>query len=44
MGELGEKAIDVFYVTDLTGAKVEDPARQKRIRGALLKVLEPARS
>ncbi len=44
VGTYGEKAIDVFYVTDLTGAKVADPARQKRIRAALLKVLEPVRS
>ncbi len=44
VGTYGEKAIDVFYVTDLTGAKVEDPTRQKRIRAALLKVLEPVRS
>ncbi|HHG91058.1 MAG TPA: [protein-PII] uridylyltransferase [Devosia sp.] len=44
VGTYGEKAIDVFYITDLTGAKIEDPARQRRIRDALLKVLESARS
>ncbi|MGB6118221.1 MAG: [protein-PII] uridylyltransferase, partial [Mesorhizobium sp.] len=28
----GEKVIDTFYVTDLTGQKVENPTRQKAIR------------
>ncbi len=32
----GEKAVDVFYVTDLTGAKVESPTRIKRIEETLL--------
>ena len=41
IGTYGEKAVDVFYVTDLTGAKVENPARQKRIRDRLIGVLEP---
>ncbi|VAW17388.1 [Protein-PII] uridylyltransferase / [Protein-PII]-UMP uridylyl-removing enzyme [hydrothermal vent metagenome] len=41
IGTYGEKAVDVFYVTDLTGAKVENPARQKRIRDRLISVLEP---
>ena len=35
----GEKAIDVFYVTDLTGAKIESESRAKRIETALYDVL-----
>lgn len=34
----GEKAVDVFYVTDLTGAKITTTARQLIIRQALLAV------
>ncbi len=37
----GEKAVDVFYVTDLTGAKIKQKARQKRIHDSLMKILEP---
>jgi [protein-PII] uridylyltransferase len=37
----GEKAVDVFYVTDLTGAKIESDSRIKRIEGSLLAVLAP---
>ena len=37
----GEKAIDVFYVTDLTGAKIETESRIKRIEASLLEVLAP---
>ncbi len=37
----GEKAIDVFYVTDLTGAKIENETRIKRIEQSLLAVLVP---
>jgi [protein-PII] uridylyltransferase len=37
----GEKAIDVFYVTDLTGAKIENQSRHKQIESALLAVLSP---
>ena len=36
----GEKAVDVFYVTDLTGTKVTHPGRQAAIRRALLAVFE----
>ncbi|MGI9409599.1 MAG: [protein-PII] uridylyltransferase, partial [Hyphomicrobiaceae bacterium] len=35
----GEKAVDVFYVTDLTNKKITDPSRQKAIRNRLEKVL-----
>ena len=37
----GEKAIDVFYVTDLTGAKIENDSRHKQIERGLLNVLTP---
>jgi [protein-PII] uridylyltransferase len=35
----GEKAVDVFYVTDLTNKKITSPQRQKVIRQRLLEVL-----
>ena len=38
----GEKAIDVFYVTDLTGAKIENATRHKQIENALGNILKPA--
>ncbi len=38
----GEKVIDVFYVTDLTGAKIENEARHRKIELALMQVLAPA--
>ncbi|MFN8831915.1 MAG: [protein-PII] uridylyltransferase [Labrys sp. (in: a-proteobacteria)] len=34
----GEKAIDVFYVTDLTGAKIESSQRQTAIKARLMAV------
>ncbi len=37
----GEKAIDVFYVTDLTGAKIESPQRQTAIKQKLLAAFTP---
>lgn len=36
----GEKVIDTFYVTDLTGAKIDNPTRQETIRKQLLEALE----
>jgi [protein-PII] uridylyltransferase len=38
----GTRAIDVFYVTELNGSKVEEPARMTKIRGALLAELQPS--
>jgi [protein-PII] uridylyltransferase len=35
----GEKAVDVFYVTDLTGGKLMQGARQQKLKKALLDVL-----
>ncbi|HET6376789.1 MAG TPA: [protein-PII] uridylyltransferase [Methylocella sp.] len=39
----GEKAADVFYVTDLTGEKIIMAHKQDAIRRALLHVFEPAK-
>ncbi len=36
----GEKVIDTFYVSDLTGAKIENPMRLHAIRTALTATLE----
>ena len=41
IGTYGEKAVDVFYVTDLTGHKIESKSRQRTIRDTLLKVFQP---
>jgi len=38
----GEKVIDTFYVTDLTGQKIENPARLSAIRERLTEVLTGA--
>ncbi len=38
----GEKAVDVFYVTDLTNKKITSTVRQKAIRDRLTAVLDPA--
>jgi len=35
----GERARDVFYVTDLLGAQINAPTRQAAIRSALLHLL-----
>ena len=37
----GEKVIDVFYVTDLTGAKIENETRHRKIQQTLLQALAP---
>ena len=39
----GERAVDVFYVTDLTGAKIERDTRRKTIEQELLEVLKPGK-
>ncbi|MGE3229556.1 MAG: [protein-PII] uridylyltransferase [Hyphomicrobium sp.] len=36
----GEKAVDVFYVTDLTNKKIESESRQDAIKDRLTKILE----
>jgi [protein-PII] uridylyltransferase len=36
----GEKAVDSFYVTDLTGAKITSPQRQAAIKRRLLAILQ----
>jgi [protein-PII] uridylyltransferase len=36
----GERAVDAFYVTDLTGAKIVSPQRQIAIKRQLLDVFE----
>jgi [protein-PII] uridylyltransferase len=36
----GEKAVDSFYVTDLTGAKLTSPQRQAAVKRRLLAVLQ----
>jgi [protein-PII] uridylyltransferase len=38
----GERVVDVFYVTDLLGAKVSTPTRQAAIRRALIGVFAPS--
>jgi [protein-PII] uridylyltransferase len=43
----GERAVDVFYVTDLMGAKISSPTRQAAIKRALIQLFpleEPAAS
>ena len=39
----GEKAVDSFYVTDLTGQKISSPARQAAIKRQLLAIFRPAK-
>ena len=40
IGTYGEKAVDVFYVTDLTGQKIHVKSRQKKIHDALMNVFK----
>ncbi|MCP4070898.1 MAG: [protein-PII] uridylyltransferase [Hyphomicrobiales bacterium] len=35
----GEKAVDTFYVTDLTGLKITNKARKNKIKDALIKIM-----
>ena len=37
----GERVVDVFYVTDLFGAKITSATRQATIRRALIALLAP---
>ncbi|HML30755.1 MAG TPA: [protein-PII] uridylyltransferase, partial [Hyphomicrobium sp.] len=39
----GEKAVDVFYVTDLLGKQIVNEARQTMLRARLKSILDPAR-
>jgi [protein-PII] uridylyltransferase len=36
----GERVVDVFYVTDLLGAKIEAPQRQAAIKRALIHLFQ----
>lgn len=38
----GERVVDVFYVTDLLGAKIASPTRELAIKRSLLQLLAPA--
>ncbi len=38
----GEKAVDVFYVTDLTGSKIVNKSRIRQIENSLQTVMSPA--
>jgi [protein-PII] uridylyltransferase len=38
----GERVVDVFYVTDLFGAKITSATRQATIKRALIMLLLPA--
>lgn len=40
IGTFGARAIDVFYVTDLTGMKIVDDRRQAKIKEALIATFE----
>ena len=38
----GERVVDVFYVTDLLGAKIASPTREMAIKRSLLQLFAPA--
>jgi [protein-PII] uridylyltransferase len=38
----GEKAVDSFYVTDLTGSKITSASRQGAIKRHILAIFDPA--
>ena len=38
----GERAVDVFYLTDLAGAKIESPARLRALQARLVKAASPS--
>ncbi|HYI63258.1 MAG TPA: [protein-PII] uridylyltransferase [Allosphingosinicella sp.] len=38
----GERAVDVFYLTDLVGAKIESAARLKALQARLIRAVAPA--
>jgi [protein-PII] uridylyltransferase len=38
----GERAVDVFYLTDASGGKIESPARIKALQARLVKASAPA--
>ncbi len=40
----GERAVDVFYVTDLFGAKISSPTRQAAIKRALMQLFAPTQA
>src|SRR5476649_2318540 len=37
----GERVVDVFYVTDLLGAKISSPTREVAIKRSLLRLFAP---
>jgi len=37
----GERVVDVFYVTDLLGAKIASPTRETAIKHSLLQLFAP---
>jgi [protein-PII] uridylyltransferase len=41
IGTFGNRAEDVFYITDQANAPLTDPARLEALRDELLRALEP---
>ena len=39
----GERVVDVFYVTDLLGAKISSPTRHAAVKSALTRAFLPAK-